>query len=136
MVTQKLGETEVTVARARQITSKNGVINARSELANFMSLIDELLEHGLIEEGKEFTVSEEEDTVILDVNKINKAVKKANLYTRRWAVRNQLEMFGFESIKKGSGSVYKGSYAVWKRLMGKIITLKSRQTRRDQKFAK
>ena len=136
MVTQKLGETEVTVARARQITSKNGVINARSELANFMSLIDELLEHGLIEEGKEFTVSEEEDTVILDVNKINKAVKKANLYTRRWAVRNQLEMFGFESIKKGSGSVYKGSYAVWKRLMGKITTLKSRQARRDQKFAK
>jgi hypothetical protein len=136
MVTQKLETNTVTIDRAKKMTSENGAINARSELAGFMSLVDEMLGQGLIEDGKEIVVSKEDDTVLLDVNKISKAVKKANLYPRRWALRSQLELFGFKPLDNGSAPIYSGSYKVWDRLMGTVIRLKVRQARRDRKFAK
>lgn len=123
------------IERAMRITSSSGYINSRSELACFISFIDELSEQGILGTRKEFTVDEEADEICIDVNLIQKAAKRARLYVRTWDLRHSLKLFGFTPVEDAAEVKYTGSFTVWKKLTKTVRRLKTQQRLRNINYA-
>ena len=135
-IAKKVNRDAYTVEQAKRISSTAGYINSKSELANFLGFVDELGEQGALnDKDPEIKGNKSTDKISIDVDRLQKAARRAKLHVRHWDLRNQLIDLGFTPVKEAIGAKYTGSFKLWGKLMTAIRRLKNIHRLRGKKYS-